>query len=297
MEEQSSVATTATEAPSASNAAQPLISSAGFESGSETQTQDTNPAPAQAEPITRPEYVPEKFWNKDTGEADWERLAKSYTELESHLGKTRGVQIPDANTPDEEREKFYRSLGKPEAADKYDFNLPEDVQADENFLGWFKDQAFKANLSNEAANELVKGYVAQQVESWNAQYQASKDALAKEFGQNTDAKLKEAYGTLIKFSGDKQTADRVAAVLGNDVGFIKTLLNIKNLISEDSVSEPTTNGFDAVSSIEKRISEIMFNKDSGDYKALYNPNDPRHTSVFKELQDLQSKKFALKGGV
>ena len=33
----------------------------------------------------RPEFVPEKFWNEETGEVKLDDLAKSYTNLESFL--------------------------------------------------------------------------------------------------------------------------------------------------------------------------------------------------------------------
>lgn len=35
----------------------------------------------------RPEHIPEKFWNAEKGEADYEAMAKSYAELEKKLGE------------------------------------------------------------------------------------------------------------------------------------------------------------------------------------------------------------------
>lgn len=37
----------------------------------------------------RPESVPEKFWDAEKGEAKWEELAKSYSELEKKLGEKK----------------------------------------------------------------------------------------------------------------------------------------------------------------------------------------------------------------
>jgi hypothetical protein len=43
-------------------------------------------------PATKPEWVPEKFWNPQTGQVDTEGMAKSYQELE----KSRGQNKPDS---------------------------------------------------------------------------------------------------------------------------------------------------------------------------------------------------------
>jgi hypothetical protein len=40
---------------------------------------------------TRPEFVPEKFWDAEKGEARWEDLAKSYAELEKKQSKPEGT--------------------------------------------------------------------------------------------------------------------------------------------------------------------------------------------------------------
>lgn len=53
----------------------------------ETQTQQTQTP-------QRPEGVPEKFWNAETGTVNTEALIKSYSELESKLGKGAQEQEP-----------------------------------------------------------------------------------------------------------------------------------------------------------------------------------------------------------
>ena len=58
-----------------------------------------------AEPTTRPDHVPEKFWDADAGSVRTDALIKSYGELERRLGEP----APDV----------------PESADGYDISPPE----------------------------------------------------------------------------------------------------------------------------------------------------------------------------
>lgn len=54
----------------------------GEKVGQETKTGDESGTPAQ-----RPAHIPEKFWNAEKGEADYEALAKSYAELEKKFSE------------------------------------------------------------------------------------------------------------------------------------------------------------------------------------------------------------------
>ena len=57
--------------------------------------------PEQAVP--KPEHIPEKFWDSAKGVADYEAMAKAYTELESKLGKPQTAAVseqPQATEPE-----------------------------------------------------------------------------------------------------------------------------------------------------------------------------------------------------
>ena len=71
---------------------------------SETNTPPATPAPQAPAPAAppaapgsaaRPEFIPEKFWDAGTGAPRVEDLAKSYTALESKLGKARDDAIAE----------------------------------------------------------------------------------------------------------------------------------------------------------------------------------------------------------
>ena len=55
------------------------------ETKEETKTEPTVQEPTKVI-VERPEYIPEKFWNKDTGEPILDELGKSYSNLEKFVG-------------------------------------------------------------------------------------------------------------------------------------------------------------------------------------------------------------------
>lgn len=113
-------------------------------------------------------------------------LAKSYSELETKLGKA--IVKPGKDASDEEKESFYQQLGKPKSADKYSIT-------DENAAA-FRDVAFKNNLTDEQAtalyaqfNEIGKNAIAQAQLQKAAKAKATDDALRAEWGNNYDSKI------------------------------------------------------------------------------------------------------------
>ena len=60
----------------------------------ETWLDDTARATLAAQGHTKPEGVPDKFWNADTGAVDYAGLTKSYTELEKRLGGGKAKDVP-----------------------------------------------------------------------------------------------------------------------------------------------------------------------------------------------------------
>lgn len=73
-------------------------------------------------PGEKPAFLPEKFWDPETGSVRLEALAKSYAALEKRLSGT--LSVPGDDAPDEERTAFRQQLdrlrGVPEAPDAYE---------------------------------------------------------------------------------------------------------------------------------------------------------------------------------
>jgi hypothetical protein len=72
------------------------------------------PAPQKG---ARPEDVPEKFWDAETGQIRVDALVKSYRELEKRLSQR--IAPPGDDAPDEERIRFRRAIGVPDGPDGY----------------------------------------------------------------------------------------------------------------------------------------------------------------------------------
>lgn len=108
-------------------------------------------------------------------------LANAYMELDGKLGNS--IVKPGENASDEEREAFYRALGKPESADKYS------IEGDEAKL--FREMAYKNNLTDEQAKALYaavkqvgENALAQQKAAYEQQVKETQNALQAEYGKD-----------------------------------------------------------------------------------------------------------------
>lgn len=92
---------------------------------------------------------------------DMASLAQGYLSLESAMGGKKLV-VPDAATASEQDwNDFYKAIGRPENADKYELKVPEGVTAkvDEGFQKWFKSTAHKHGLPAKMAGALYSDYM------------------------------------------------------------------------------------------------------------------------------------------
>ncbi|MGI9129521.1 MAG: capsid assembly protein [Roseomonas sp.] len=79
----------------------------------------------QATPATRPQDVPEKFWDQETGMLRVDALLKSYRELERRLSQR--IAPPNTDASEEEVQRFRRSLGVPDSPDEYQITPKHDL--------------------------------------------------------------------------------------------------------------------------------------------------------------------------
>ena len=108
---------------------------------------------------SKPDYVQDKFWNKDTNEINIEELSSSYNSLEKKLG---------ARTEDlskQIREDIANEV-KANVPEKYEINMPEipeNIQMDINpempLLQWWSDTAKAKGLSQEEFNKGIEAFV------------------------------------------------------------------------------------------------------------------------------------------
>lgn len=132
----------------------------------------------------RPADVPDKFWDADAGAVRVDALAKSYRELEKHMGGM--VRLPGEDSPPEERQRFLRALGVPDRPDAYDLGeagadggLPIDPEVN--------NRLHAAGFSNDQARlvyDLAQEYVAPLVEQAAVEFEAERqtERLVQHFG-------------------------------------------------------------------------------------------------------------------
>lgn len=120
------------------------------------------------EPIERPDYFPENFWNKEKGEPDVEALAKSWKDLRKMVSKGAHKAPPDGK---------YDLSAFGENAD----NLPT--------VPVFKEWAAKNGVSQAAFDELAGKITEMASEAMGNQPQIDAAAERKTLGPNADAKI------------------------------------------------------------------------------------------------------------
>ena len=110
-------------------------------------------------------------------------LASAYLDAEGKLGNV--LVKPGENSTDEEREAFYKALGKPDAADKYS------IKGDEAKM--FREMAYKNNLTDEQAKaiyaslqEVGNAAIEQHKAAYAQQAKETQNALLQEYGKDYD---------------------------------------------------------------------------------------------------------------
>ena len=146
------------------------------------QTTDNTQAP-----VERPEYVPEKFWNKDTNEINVEDLSISYNALEKKLG-SRTEDLSKQIRDDIEKERLSSA---PETYEIKSPELPDNVQLDINpempLLQWWQELAKSKGLSQDEFNSGIKAFAENEVNALPNQ-----EEEMKLLGENSKERVESA---------------------------------------------------------------------------------------------------------
>lgn len=127
-------------------------------------------------------------------------LAQSYLSLESAAGK-KGLVVPADSATEEEWGAFYKAIGRPDAADKYELKTPDGVtlKIDENFLKGFREVAHKLGMPAKMAAGVFDWYLKEgdgRVKAGGVAAQAARtkdlDDLKKDWGEKFAGNVNEA---------------------------------------------------------------------------------------------------------
>lgn len=269
-----------------------------------------NSAPASAEPAPAASSAPASILGEDgkfspkwyQGNADLEPfatqldkftdpagLAKSY----AHLEKTRTVPAEGADAG--AIENFRKANGIPATHEEYDFafpeNLPDGISIDDNAVAKYKEVFHSLNLTPyqaqklaahhlELTQESLKGMAGQQGEA----AQAEVANLRKEWGNGYQGKLETAQNAFEKVCQQAGIESGDLPFTGS-AAFAKIMHTVAGMLGESGVVGAGGGG-NPLRSGKQEANEIMTNQAHPDYKAYYNPNDPRHAEVFERVARL-----------
>ncbi len=138
------------------------------------------------------------------GFKDPSAIVSSYRNLEKLVGNQDSIlQIPAANAEAKEWGTVYDKLGRPEKAEAYKLNLPEN--SDEGFVTWAKDAFHAVGLSDTQAGDLSKRWnehmagltniqVTAETTTFNEQNSSLKSEWGADFTKNTAIAQQAARG-------------------------------------------------------------------------------------------------------
>jgi len=168
-------------------------------------------------------------------------LANRYVETKQKLDNA--VVLPGENATDEELQKFYNKVGRPETPDEYQFDeVPEGLNRDEEFESWFKQTAHKLGLTREQAKGLFSEYnnlVSQNEQSRQQQRQQQREKaqgeLKQELGEEYDTKITQAQRAVSQLGGDDLKAALDESGYGDDPRMVKAFIKIAESVSDDTL--------------------------------------------------------------
>jgi len=226
---------------------------------------------------------------------DIESLAKSYVHAQKLVG-TDKIPVPNKHATEEDWNAVYSKLGRPETADGYKFNLPEDQKVDENGLKVFADHAHKLGLLPNQAEGMVKFYNEMQANQLKEQdstalagRQKAMDELQSEWGQAYKQKVDQANNVVASVfpPGFMSTNLADGTKLGDHPAVIKAFADLASKMGEDKIVQADGPTYLTPKQIDKEIATLQ---QPG--SAYWDKNHPNHKIAVEEVQSLFEQKHA-----
>ena len=237
--------------------------------------------------------LPEDIRNEPTLQnfKDIESLAKTVI----HQQKQMGSRIP---MPKDENEwgELYNKLGRPEAADKYEYQVNDEVKQyfDDDALNRFKEVAHANGLNNKQVQALIDyqaGELSETLKNEPSQLSAQKieteDYLKKEWGAEYDRNVRAAQRALQVY-GDDEIMELMNTSAGNHPAVIRMFAKLGKEVTED-MAQNTANNRLAVSPLDAKMEiESVFNNQSHPY---FNAQHPEHKAAVERVRELHEKVY------
>lgn len=213
-------------------------------------------------------------------------LAKSWDSAQKLIGAKR-IALPGEKATDQEREEFYKAIGRPESLDKYSDPTVKPIEGltvDQEGLKKAREQFFKLGLTDSQQRGLMDFYLGGLNESHqklakdlDMSKASAESALREEWKDRFDANM-GVVNSVIKHFGDETLADELKGQLGNNVGLIRLLHKFGVTLSEDkAIQHKFTLDPNSPAAAQAKIAELK--GDKAFQEALNNPRDPGHKNA------------------
>ena len=250
-----------------------------------SEAEETVEAPPSWRDEVPEDYREEKTLSKYQTVGD---LAKGHVHLSRMMGNS--VKIPEEDATDEERNDFYTKLGRPETADKYEYerpDMPEGMAYDQNSETAFKPLAHDQGLSQKQVGSILDFYnkfaLDSQIDNklhMDEAYFKGEAALQKEWGmKGYDRNVSIAQRAMKEFGGPELEKLLSEDPRGSHPALIKAFykMGLKSQEARPLDAEHDSSFLD-VTSAQKEIEN--FNKPAHKmYKAYWNKDDPKHAEA------------------
>lgn len=264
------------------------------ETGQTPAGEGTPPAAGQAPASSWKDAVPEEYRAVTEKYETIGDFAKAHKEIRtkiSDMGKGQdAIALPREGADQGEWDRFYKSIGRPDAAEGYDYALDDNNRAYADYINSLKNEAYVAGLTGKQAKAFIDAALKGRqlgIDSVKEKQTVTADqtiaALKSEWGEAYETKVrraKNAYGKFAATDGDK--AD--LAAFENNAAFIRMMDNIAMHVGEDTIMSDARQGDgESIPQLRARAREIMADK------AYKNVMDPRHDVLIAEKNAIYEK--------
>jgi len=236
-----------------------------------------------AEIASRPDFVPEKFWNTDTGEVRLEDAFKSYSEIEKK-GRARSDTMRSEIMAEIEAQSV---ADRPETANDYELTVPENIQEmlgedgsyefneEDPLLNFWKETAHELGFGQDDFNKGIAAYLEAQMGAM-PDHAAELEKLGENGSDRADHVAKwaektfspETYQALQAFA---QTSESIVALeevmgLANEPAFIPSnggdgtqalsLAQLKEMQKDPKYHDPAHYDYDFVEKVNAGFSRL-----------------------------------------
>jgi len=223
---------------------------------------------------------------------DVENLARSYVNAQRLIGADK-IAMP-VNPTDEDLDRIYDRLGRPEDPKGYNIEVDGNVITEEVATD-YADIAHKLRLSPDQAKGILDYYKssieqsgAQSLELAEAAKEQTVESLRSEWGRAFDQKVEAAARVAQEFADPEMFNITLSdgSKLGDNAEFIKAFAKIadfrQSVTSEDTVSENSRSMAMTPAHAKNEIESIMGDKTH----PYWDKKNPAHSSAVEHMQGL-----------